>query len=654
MSKITDGVMSLKFLLPALRSARCISKRKMVHGKIIVSGFLPNLVASNHLMSTYVSCDRIEDARRLFDQMPEKNVVSWTILISGYSKSGPKEAAVSSFRSMVSSGFSPNDFTYVSVLSACASIGAARSGKEIHGRIYRLEGGVLSSFVSNSLVNLYAKCGMIHLSRSLFDGIIQPNMVSWGSILSGYCQCGQNEEALRIFARAWKEGVGINEFMVASVLSACSSLGVLAVGKQVHCYVIKSGIPSDQFVEAAVVDMYVKCNELDLAYQAFSELDEPGLASWAALIGGYAQQGHGERAICLFRKLQSSCLKPNEHIFPCVLVGCSTVAAVEGGKQLHALIIKSGFRMAAYVGNAVMDFYAKCGLLDESVKLFEEMEEHDIVSYNAMIARYVDRCDFKGVMELLKQMLLEGTNPNPYTYSSILKLCADLPVVRWGQQTHNLIIRLGLDANVIVGSALIDMYAKCGRLEDARKVFRMMPSKNLVSWNGMLVGYGQHGFGEEALGIFHMMQMESIKPNEITFIGVLSACAHVGLVKQGQCYFDLMKGCGIIPRIDHFACMVDLFARAGLVERAYEFIKSMPIQPNKVIWRSLMAGCKTHGNLGIGLNAARQILKIDPEDDSAHVMLSGVYANAGMWDERAGVRDFLKMGFKKVPGCSWI
>ncbi|XP_008801246.3 pentatricopeptide repeat-containing protein At2g27610 [Phoenix dactylifera] len=654
MSKITDGVMSLEFLLRALRNARCIRKRKMVHGKIVMSGFLPNLFASNHLMSMYVRCDRIEDARRLFDQMPEKNVVSWTILISGYSKSGPKEAAVRSFRSMALAGFSPNDFTYVSVLSACASIGAARSGKEIHGRIYRLEGGVFSSFVSNSLVNLYAKCGMIHLAHSVFDGILQPNMVSWGSILSGYCQCGENEEALRIFSRAWKEGVEVNEFMVASVLSACSNLGVSAVGKQVHCYVIKSGIASDQFVEAGVIDMYVKCNELDLAYQAFSELDEPGLASWAALIAGYAHQGHGETAMGLFRKLHSSCLKPNEHIFPSVLVGCSIVAAVEEGKQLHSLIIKSGFRMAAYVGNAVMDFYAKCGLLDESFKLFEEMEEHDIVSYNAMIARYADQCDFKGVMEHLKQMLLEGINPNPYTYSSILKLCADLPVVGWGQQTHNLIIRLGLDTNVIVGSALIDMYAKCGRLEDARKVFHMMPSKNLVSWNSMLVGYAQHGFGVEALGIFHMMQMESVRPNEITFIGVLSACAHAGLVEQGQCYFDLMKGYGIIPSMDHFACMVDLFSRAGLVERAYEFIKSIPIKPNKVTWRSLMAGCKTHGNLGIGLYAAEQILKIDPEDVSAHVMLSGVYAHAGMWDERAGARAVLKMGLKKVPGCSWI
>ena len=279
--------------------------------------------------------------------------------------------------------------------------------------------------------------------------------------------------------------------------------------------------------------MYVNCSELDLAYQAFSEVDEPSLASWVALIGGYAQQGHGEKAMALFRKLHSSCLKPNEHIFPSVLVGCSAMEAVEGGKQLHTLIIKSGFRMAAYVGNAVVDFYAKCGLLDESLKLFEEMEEHDIVSYNAMIVGYVDRCDCKAVMELLEQMLLEGINPSPYTYSSILKLCADFPKVGWGQQDHNLIIRLGLHTNVIVGSTLVDMYAKCGRLEDACKVFNMLPFKNLVYWNSMLIGFAQHGFGGEPSGIFHRMQMDSIKPNEIAFIGVLSACAHAGLVKQG-------------------------------------------------------------------------------------------------------------------------
>ncbi|XP_073011523.1 pentatricopeptide repeat-containing protein At3g53360, mitochondrial-like isoform X2 [Typha latifolia] len=622
--------MSLSSLLRALGDVRSIAKARMVHAKFIVSSFLPDVVVSNHLMSMYVRYNNIEHARKLFDRMPEKNVVSWTILIDGYSKLGPVARAVSSFRSMVSSGCRPNDFTYVAVLVALASIGAERNGKEIHARIYRVEGGVFSSYVSNSLVNLYAKCGMMHVARRVFEGTLQLNLVSWGSILSGYCQCGENEEALRLFLHAWGKG------------------------KQMHCLVIKSGHGRDLFVEAGIVDMYVKYSELDSAGKAFFQVDTPGLASWAALLGGFAHQGQSEQAMTLFLKLHSSGLKPNEHIFPSILISCSALDAIGEGKQLHSLITKLGYTMAAYVGNALIDFYAKCGLFNDSLRVFQEMEERDSVSWNSMIARHIDRGNLVGAMDLLKQMFFEGIDPDLYTYSTILKLCADLPALGWGRQTHSCIIKPRTDKHVVIGSALIDMYAKCGRLNDARKVFDILSCKNRICWNAMLVGYAQHGFGNEALDIFKMMQMESITPNDISFIGVLTACAHMGLVEQGQFYFSLMKKYQIIPQIDHFACMVDLFARAGKINVAYEFIKSMPMEPSKVIWRSLLAGCRVHGQLSIGKNAAEYILDIDSADIPTHLMLSSTYANAGLLDNKAEAREVEKMGSKKVPGCSWI
>ncbi|WOK92098.1 hypothetical protein Cni_G00789 [Canna indica] len=326
---------------------------------------------------------------------------------------------------------------------------------------------------------------------------------------------------------------------------------------------------------------------IDLAYQAFSELEELGLASWAALIGGFARHGQGDKAMLLFRELLLFGLRSNEYNFPSVFVVCSTMATVQGGEQLHSLIVKLGFRMSAHIGNAVMDFYSKCGM-------------------------------------------------------------------NWGSEAHGWIIKLSLDTHVVVGSALVDMYTKCGKLKYADEIFKRLPLKNLVSWNNILVGYAQHGFGAEALEIFKRMQEEDIKPNDITYIGILSACNHVGLVDQGQYHFQNMKDYGIIPRIGHYACMVDLFAKAGLTKMACEFIRIMPLKPNKVIWFTLLSGCKKHEDLEIGISTAKYVLELDPEDIKTHVMISAVCADNGMWDAKAGLREVVNIESKKVPGCSWI
>ncbi|KAJ8642695.1 hypothetical protein MRB53_004443 [Persea americana] len=645
-------------LLRFLGASKSILKGKIVHGHIITSGFRPDVYSTNHLISMYVKFEHLEDARQLLDQMPERNLVSWTLLISGYSNAGLSEDALRTFSAMITQGYDPNSFTYVGIISACASIKAARTGKEIHGRLYRVEED-LNSFVCNSLVNMYAKCGMIEIARRVFDGILHPDLVAWTSILSGYCQCGENEEALRVFLRSRRVGVKANEFAFASVLGASADLVELRTGKQMHCCIIKSGFRLDRFIATGMVNLYAKCCELDDAHRAFmesGESGEPGLATWTALIGGYAQHGKGHKAISLFRTLHSLGLKPNEHTFSSILSACANVIAVKEGKQFHAMILKSGFKLITFVGNAIVDLYAKCGCLDESSKVFQEMEERDVVSWNVLIAGHVQIGHFGEVVHLLDQMFLDGLRPNIYSYSSILSLCGDLPAIGWGKQTHGCILKPGFDKDVVVGSALIDMYAKCGRLNDAHNVFNRLNVKTVVSWNTILVGYAQHGFGKEALGVFREIERDGIKPNDITFLGVLLACGHVGLVEDGQRYFDSMiKDHNIIPSVDHVACMVDLFARGGQVERAYEFIVSMPVEPDKVVWRSLLASCKTYKHLALGRYAAEQILRIDPEDVSAYIMLSSIYADAEMWDEMAQVRQTMKeKGLKKDPGCSWI
>ncbi|KAK2634233.1 hypothetical protein Ddye_029025 [Dipteronia dyeriana] len=633
---------------------KSIHKGRAFHALMITSGFDSDVYTNNHLLSMYLKFKRVDDAHTVFDEMPKRNVISWTSLISGFSQTGMPKMALTYFSSMVCQGFEPNYFTFVGAVSACASLGNARCGKEVHGMIYR-SGLELNSHVSNCLINMYGKCGLLRSAQLVFDAMLEPNSISWTSILSSYCQCGENVHGLKIFVLSRKAGVAVNEFSCVSVLGAATALGCLKFGMQVHALVYKYALEFDKFMVTGLINFYAKCRELDLASQVFLEVERPDLSAWTTLIGGYVQGGRGAEAIDLFVKLYSSGFIPGERTLSCVLGAFADTKDIKVGKQLHSLIIKMGFTSFTVVGNAVLDFYSKCGLLEESMKTFEEMDEHDVVSWNALVSGHVGAGWYGEAIRLLKDMLFHGHKPNPYTYSSILNICSVVPAIEWGKQTHCCIIKPGFDSIVVVGSAVIDMYAKCGRLVDARKVFDNLTSKNLVSWNTMIVGYAQHGLGREALEIYSIMQRNNIKPNDITFIGVLSACGHVGLVEEGWHHFNSMiNDHAISPGMDHIASMVNLFARAGQTKRAYEFMRSFPIESDKVVWRCLLSGCKIHKDLELGRIAAEKILSIDPEDTSAYIMLSNIYADANMWDETAQVRKIMKeKALKKDPGYSW-
>ncbi|XP_020571685.1 pentatricopeptide repeat-containing protein At3g57430, chloroplastic-like [Phalaenopsis equestris] len=655
--------MVLSSLFRAVADTKNISRGKIVHSKIIVSSLLPDVITSNHLMSMYEKFGLLDDAGLVLDRMRNPNVVSWTILINAHSKIGSAKEAIECFRLMVSRGFQPNEITYVSVTSACAKLRAVKASKEIHGRVYRFENVISNRFVSNSLVNLCSKCGFVCSARKVFDQISQPNL-SWSSMISGHSQFGEHGEALRIWLRARKYFLVLNEFVLSAVLSACSGLEDLKVAKQVHCFSLKNGLLSDSFVEAGTIEMYVNSGDLESSCIAFSDIEEPELASWAAIIKGYALEGHGEKAMCFFQKL----------LLPDVITS-----------------------------NHLMSIYEKFVLLDDARLVFDRMPNRNVVSWIILINAHSKIGSAKEAIECFRLMVSSGFQPNEITYVSVTSACAKLRAVKAtkeihgrvyrfenvisnrfvsnsvlrtrpneyvlpsilvgcsishlveeGLQIHSLIIKLGYQMSSFVGNTIMDFHAKCGMLRESFRVFSRMPSVNLVSWNSMVVGYAQHGFGMNALEMFDRMEEEGILPNEITYIGILSACARAGLVDRGEILFQLMKIKGIIPRIEHYACMVDLFARAGQTKRAYKFIKSMPMEANTVIWRSLLAGCKTHGDLNVGKLAAKYILKDDCHDISARALSSALYADAGLWDRRSKVRSLPKREAEKVPGRSWI
>lgn len=647
--------MSLSRLIRSAAEKNSIFNGKAIHARLVISGSVPDVQTSNHLLTMYSKLGHIDYAQKLFDRMLVRNLVTWTSLISSYSQMGLSEKALNCFRSMVlDDGITPNDYTYVAALSACAQVRALRNGKEIHARIYRMEETV-NSFVNNSLVNFYGKCGSLKKAGLVFDSIPELNTVSCVSLIASYMQCGENEEGLRIFLRSLRMGVKVNEFTFGSILGACAALEILEVGRQVQCLAVKSGVRMDQFVVTCLVNFYAKCGELELASRALREAEKPNMTAWTALIGGYVHLGKCKEAIDLFQEMLSAGLKLSEQTFASVLGAFSGDKETQGGIQLHCLIIKMGFESFTFVSNALLDFYAKIGCLDESIKTFFEMDGHDIVSWNALIAGCVNSGHYEVAIRFIQNMLLEGFDPDIYTYSSLLSICGDLPATEWGKQTHCCIIKPGLDSNVVVGSALVDMYAKCGRLNDARKVFDILPSKNPVSWNAMIGGYAQHGFGREALEIYDIMLRNGVKPNDITFLGVLSSCGHVGALEEALHHLGSMtRDFEITPRTDHLACIVSLFARKGHIKAAYDLIRSFPGASNKVVWRCLLSGCVINKDLDLAIYAAEKILSIDPKDTSAHVMLSNIYAGSNMWNEASQVRKLMEeKTMKKETAYSW-
>ncbi|KZV55288.1 pentatricopeptide repeat-containing protein mitochondrial-like [Dorcoceras hygrometricum] len=647
--------MSFSRLIRSCTEASSNFYAKSVHARIIMSGFNPDVQTNNHLLTMYCNLGNIDYVEKLFGGMRERNIYSWTPLISAYSSAGFAEKSLHCFRSMVlEDGIAPNGYTYVAVISACARIRALRIGQEVHRRIFR-SGENVNSFVTNCLVNFYGKCGSLKLAAQVFDAIVDPGTISCVSFIASCVQCGENERGLRVFLRCLRMGVKMNEFCYESVLGACAALEILEVGMEVQCVAIKCGVKMDQFVITGLVNFYAKCGELESARRALKEAEKPGLTAWTALIGGCVQLGRYREAICFFQEFLSTGLRPNELTFASVLGAFAKEKETWGGLQLHSLIIKFGFKAFTLVSNSILDFYSKIDRLDQSSVVFSEMDIHDNVSWNALIAGFINSGCFGEATELIQNMFSHGFDPDPYTYSSLLSICGDLPAIEWGKQIHCCIIKPGFDSNVVVGSSLIDMYAKCGRLDDSWKVFNILPNKNLISWNAIISGYAQHGFGREALDTYKIMLQNGIKPNDITFIAVLSSCGHVGSLTEGLHHFESMtKEFEIIPKTDHLACMVSLFSRKGQTREAYDFITSFSVKPDKVVWRCLLSGCITNKDLEFAKYAAEMILSIDPDDTSAHIILSNIYADSNMWKESSQVRKIMKeKALKKETGYSW-
>ncbi|KAI3900109.1 hypothetical protein MKW98_001009 [Papaver atlanticum] len=628
---------------------------KQMHGEVVKAGVLGDVFVGSALVDLYAKCGEMELAEGVLFNIPELNVVSWNALLNGYAKIGDGRRVLNLFHKMYESDMKFSKFTLSSVLKGCASLGNAREGQIVHSLAIKT-GTELDGILSSSLVDMYSKCGLAEDAQKIFIRVLNPDVVAWSTMIACLDQQGKTFEVTKLFADMGKACLRPNQYTFASVVSASTNLSDLRYGKSVHACIYKSGFDSDKSVSNALITMYMKSGSVQDGFRVFEAMKDRDVISWNAFLSGFHEGDACSQAPMIFNRMVMEGFKPNEYTFISTLRSCSSLSDMSFGQQIHGQIVKNNLQTDDFVGTSLVDMYSKCGCLESAHKVFKRMKERDLFTWTTVISEYAQANQGEKAFECFRQMQREGVNPNEFTLASCLRGCSTISALESGRQLHSQVIKSGQSCDVFVTSSLVDMYGKCGAIEDAEEVFESSESRDIVSWNTMICGYSQNGDGEKSLETFSSMLNEGIQPNEITFIGVLSACSHVGLVEEGKQHFESIKEVyGIIPTIEHYACMVDILGRAGKLGEVENFIEKMNIMPNALVWQTVLGACKMHGNVEFGERAAEKLFQLEPETDSTYILLSNIYAAKGMWGDVKKVR--LKMssqGVKKEPGCSWV
>lgn len=488
-------------------------------------------------------------------------------------------------------------------------------------------------------------------SRSCSYVSFQHNIAPETSSLLNHCYNRDLPRAMQILDTMEKRGVYADAIAYSELIKCCLAHRAVREGKRVHNHIFSNGYHPKTFLINTLLNMYVKFNLLEEAQMVFDKMPERNVVSWTTMISAYSYAKLNDRAMKLLVFMIRDGVMPNMYTFSSVLRACERLCDL---KQVHSSILKVGLESDVFVRSALIDAYSKLGELLEAVGVFREMVTGDSVVWNSIIAAFAQHSDGDEALELYKSMRREGFPADQSTLTSVLRACTGSSLLELGRQVHVHVLKF--DQDLILSNALLDMYCKCGSLEDAKLIFNWMAVKDVISWSTMISGFAQNGFSVEALNLFDSMKVSGPRPNYITILGVLFACSHAGLVNEGWGYFRSMKNLyGIDPGREHYSCMLDLLGRAGKLDDMVKLIHEMTCEPDVVTWRTLLDACRAHRNVDLATYAAKEIIKLDQQDAGAYVLLSNIYANSKRWDDVAEVRRTMSArGIRKEPGCSWI
>ncbi|KAG6392140.1 hypothetical protein SASPL_146351 [Salvia splendens] len=645
------------YLIKACSGLRAVGLVKFVHRMVKDLGFELDVYVGSALVGFYAENDCLGDARKVFDKLPHRDVVLWNVMLNGYLKfEGLEGELVELFEEMRRAEVEPNAVTYTCLLKQCGSKSMLNLGAQLHGLVIRC-GFEMQSSVANTLVALYAKGRCFSEARRLFDHVVQDNIVAWNSMIGGYVQNGLMDEALDLFSRLIRSDVKPDSVTFASLLPLVPELGHLDLGKEIHGYIVRNAVFLDLFLTNALIDMYFKCKSADMARKVFEQSPAMDIVICTAMISGFALNGMNSDALEIFRCLVERKMTPNAVTFASTLPACAGSMALALGKELHGSIIRRGLEGRCYIASALTDMYAKCGRLDLGHRVFERTLERDSVCWNSIIMNCCQNGKPEMALDIFREMgLEEGARYDCVSISAALSACASLSSLRHGKELHGFMVRGGFELDLFASSALIDMYAKCGNLGLAQRVFDVMESRNEVSWNSIIAAYGNHGRLQECLTLFDAMEGEGYEPDSVTFLAIMSACGHAGRVEEGRRYFNMMVEEHKIPaRREHYACLIDMLGRAGRLGEAFGVIGEMPYSPDAGVWGTLLGACRIHGDVELAEVASKQLSQLDPQNSGYYVLLSNLHADSGTWGRVDEIRSVMKeRGVQKIPGFSWI
>lgn len=529
--------------------------------------------------------------------------------------------------------------------------------------------------------------GSLSYANVLFGQILEPNVYIWNTMIRGCVKHQFFEMGFEYFVRMVKERVEMDKRSYVFGLKSCEGLEDIRVGESLYCRIWKVGCVGEVIVRNGLMHFYSESHKLGEAMRIFYETEVRDVVSWTSMIDGYVKNDLVDEALKMFDKMCESGVEPNEVTMVAVFSACALKGDLSLGERVHEFAERKGVRFSLNLMNSMLDMYVKCGSLakageifdkmevkdvfswtsmingyakieevDLARKLFDEMPRKNVVAWNAMIAGYSQNSRPNEALELFLQMENNGLVPMESTLVCALSACAQSGRMNLGLRIYDYYIKQQLvKLSIILGNAFVDMYAKCGNIRAAREIFDEMPKKDLVSYNSIIVAYASHGHAHKALHLFEQMINVGFKPDEITLVGVLSACAHGGLVKMGWEYFTDMSRFGLKPGVEHYACMTELLSRVGILEEAYQLIKTMPMEPDKAVWGGLLSGCRIHGNIELGKIAAENLIILDPNDSGIYALLASLCAKKRKWDDVSMVRSMMReKGVKKNPGSSLI
>lgn len=640
--------------LKACTSLSALKEGKRIHSCVIECVLELDEGVGSALIDMYAKCGSLMEACAVFDKLQKGLLLPWNVMITGYVQYGDGQQALGLFHQMLQENFEPNHVTFLNTLKACSSIAHLEHGKLVHGDI--VESGFESgTTICNTLIDMYSKCGSVEDACRVFEKLPSRDVVSWNAMISGLA-LQHSQQALCLFEQMQQEGTKPNNITYVNILKAYSTTGAVDQGKLIHTHASENGFESDVIVGSSLMDMYAKCGSLKDARRIFDKLLKRDVVAWNAMIAGYAQYGQGQEALQLFQTMLHEGKKPDDATLVSILKACSSVTDIDQGKSIHTLILKSGFKLDVAVGSTLMNMYIKFGNIGEARRLFDKMLNKDVVTWNALFTGYVQHGQPEEALQLFHQMQNEGTEPNNITYVSLLKACSSIVALEKGKRVHGHIIESRVELDDFVGNALVDMYAKCGHLDGARKVFGEIPRRSVVAWSAMIAGYALRSNYKVALRYFEDMQREGLKPDDVAFVNLLSACSHKGLVQEGCHHFkSMIEDHGITPVLEHYTCMADLLSRAGRLIDAEAILKSMPCQSSVVGWMSLLSNCRTHGKVEIGRRCFDRIVAIDYKYAAAYVVMSNIYKDAGMQEEADKIEEMREHAQAwKMPGKALV